>query len=153
MSLGTSAEEVRDGPVRGLALLRQALTEVSAGIRSPAEGDMKDLIKWARLPTPMFNPRLFLGRAFLASPDCWWPESGVAVEVDSRAWHLSPADWEKTQARHARMSAAGLIVLHFPPRRIRAQRSEVAAQIRSALAAGRGRPAAGAQGPARLIAG
>ncbi|MBO0815119.1 MAG: hypothetical protein J2P30_08230, partial [Actinobacteria bacterium] len=99
------ADEVRDGPVRGSALLRQALAEVGVGIRSPAEADLKDLIKWARLPMPMFNPRLFVGRAFLASPDCWWPESGVAAEVDSRAWHLSPRDWENTLARHARMSA------------------------------------------------
>ena len=134
------AEEVNHGPVRGSALLRQAMAEVRVGVRSPAEGDLKDLIKWARLPVPMFNPRLFLGRAFLASPDCWWPDSGVAAEVDSRAWHLSPRDWENTLARHARMSAVGIIVLHFPPRQIRAQRSSVAATIRSALAAGRGRP-------------
>jgi hypothetical protein len=133
-------EELEQGPKQGSALLRRALAEVADGARSAAEGQLHALIKWARLPVPMFNPRLFLGRAFLASPDCWWPESGVAAEVDSRAWHLSPRDWENTLARHARMSAAGIIVLHFPPRRIHAQRSEVAAEIRGALAAGRDRP-------------
>ena len=38
------------------------------------------------------------------------------------------------------MAAAGIIVLHFPPSRIYAERKEVIAEIRSALGAGRGRP-------------
>jgi len=134
------AEEVQAGPVRGSALLRRALAEVGDGVRSSAEADLRDLIRRARLPIPMFNPRLFAGPAFLAVPDCWWPDAGVAAEVDSRAWHLSPRDWERTLARHARMSAAGLIVLHFTPRQIRAEPRDVAAAIRSALAAGRNRP-------------
>jgi hypothetical protein len=133
-------EELAAGPVPGSALLRQTLAEVADGIRSTAEGDLRDLIVWARLPTPMFNPQLFVAGEFLASPDCWWPGSGVAAEADSRAWHLSPRDWEKTQDRHARMSAHGIIVLHFAPTRIRARRSEVAEIIRKALAAGQGRP-------------
>jgi len=120
-------------------LLRQALAEVADGIRSAAEGDLRDLIVWAHLPMPVFNPRLIVAGQFLAKPDCWWPESGVAAEADSRAWHLSPRDWEYTQARHARMSAHGIIVLHFAPARIRANRREVADTIRKALAAGTGR--------------
>ena len=63
----------------------------------------------------------------------------MAAETDSRAWHLSPRDWEYTQARHARMSAHGIIVLHFAPARIRAKPAEVADIVRRALAAGRGR--------------
>jgi hypothetical protein len=43
-------------------------------------------------------------------------------------------------ARHARMSAHGIIVLHFPPQRIRSQRRAVAGEIRRALAAGRQLP-------------
>jgi hypothetical protein len=37
------------------------------------------------------------------------------------------------------MSAHGIIVLHFPPARIRANRREVADTIRKALTAGRSR--------------
>jgi hypothetical protein len=135
------AEEVRGGPMKGSGLLRQALAEVSEGIRSTAEGDLRDLIVRARLPRPMFNPRLFAGRTFLGVPDCWWPESGIAAEVDSRAWHLSPRDWEQTLARHARMSAHGIIVLHFTPGQIRSARHEVTTAIGKALAAGRTLPA------------
>jgi very-short-patch-repair endonuclease len=62
--------------------------------------------------------------------------------MDSREWHLSPRDWERTLARDARMSAQGIIVLHFPPRRLSAEPRLVADEIRSALEAGRrrGRP-------------
>jgi hypothetical protein len=60
------------------------------------------LIKRAGLPMPLFSARLFAGQDFLAVPDCWWPDAGVAAEVDSREWHLSPRDWENTLARPAR---------------------------------------------------
>jgi len=43
-------------------------------------------------------PRAVADAVFLAMPDAWWPAAGVAVEVDSREWHLSPADWERTCA-------------------------------------------------------
>ena len=42
-------------------------------------------------------------------------------------------------ARHARMSAQGIIVLHFTPAQIRTERKDVASIIRKALAAGAGR--------------
>jgi len=139
-SISHLAEELADGPIRDSALLRQALAEVAEGVRSVAEADLRTLIVKARLPTPMFNPRLIVDGEFLAQPDCWWPESGVAGEADSRAWHFSPDAWEQTMARHARMSAHGIIVLHFPPRRIRYQPAEVANIIRRALVSGRKLP-------------
>jgi hypothetical protein len=134
------AEELATGPIRDSALLRQALAEVAEGVRSVAEADLRALIVKARLPTPMFNPRLIVDGEFLAKPDCWWPASGVAGEADSQAWHFSPHDWEATMARHARMSAHGIIVLHFAPKQIRYQREQVASMIRQALASGRELP-------------
>jgi hypothetical protein len=131
--------ELEDGPMQGSALLRRALTEVADGIRSGAEGDLRDLIKRARLPMPMFNARLYAGSSLIAVPDCWWPESGVAAEVDSREWHFSPRDWELTMRRHESMGAHGIITLHFTPRRIRDEAASVVTAIRDALAAGRGR--------------
>ena len=62
----------------------------------------------------------------------------MAAEVDSRQWHLSPGDWERTLARHARMTAQGILVLHFPPAKVRDQPGLVVREIRSALAASRG---------------
>ena len=95
-------EELEQGPEAGIGFAPASLAEVADGVRSAAEGQLHALIKRAGLPLPMFNPRLFVGRAFLAVPDCWWPDAGVAAEVDSRAWHLSPREWEK----HARPAGA-----------------------------------------------
>jgi hypothetical protein len=85
----------------------------------------------------MFNARLFAADgSFIAKPDAWWPSPGAAAEVDSREWHLKPADWERTMARHARMSGHGILVLHFTLRQIRSQPMAVAAAITDTLRAG-----------------
>jgi hypothetical protein len=134
------AAELSSGPVRRSAMFRSVLAEVADGVRSTAEGDLRRLIKTARLPMPLFNPSLYDGDTFIAKPDGWWPRAGVAAEVDSREWHLLPADWEKTMARHDRMAAAGIILLHFPPRQIRREPAKVAQMIRGALERGQMRP-------------
>jgi hypothetical protein len=126
--------ELGNGPRRGSAWLRRALAEVADGIRSGAEGDFRDLIRKARLPMPVFNAKLYAGREFLAVADAWWPEAGVAGEVESREWHLSPEDWEYTLTRSARLTSNGIMVLHFTPGQIRNEPARVAADIRSALA-------------------
>jgi hypothetical protein len=124
----------KTGPAAGTARVRVVLAEVADGVRSVAEADLRKLIIEMRLPTPLYNPDLYVGGRFLARPDAWWPEAGVAVEVDSIAWHLAPADYERTQVRHDRMIAQGIRVLHFTPRYLRTAKRDVAQQIRSTLA-------------------
>jgi hypothetical protein len=134
------AEEIAAGPARGSARARVILSELSDGVRSVPEADLRLLIKRERLPEPMYNPRLFAGHLFIAQPDAWWPNAGLAAEVDSREYHLLPRDWERTLERDARMAARGIVVLHFTPRRLRAEPKVVAAQIKSALEARNGIP-------------
>lgn len=125
--------ELDSGPVKGSALLREALTEVSEGIRSSAEADLRDLIMRAGLPMPMFNARLYEGGLLIAVADAWWADAGVAAEVDSREWHLSPQSWEQTMRRNARMTALGILA------------TEVIAAIRSAIRSRAGQRLAGIQ--------
>ncbi len=127
------ATEVRAGAPQGASALRAALEEVTAGIRSVAEGDLRKLIISGRLPEPLYNPRLFASDIFLAQPDAWWGDAGVAVEVDSREWHLLPPDLARTQARQSLMTAHGILVQPFAPSRIRADGTGVLAEIRAAL--------------------
>jgi very-short-patch-repair endonuclease len=129
--------ELSLGPVAGSALLRRVLGEVAEGVRSVAEGDLQDLIKQGRLPVPVFNARLYVAKVLLAVADAWWREAGVVAEVDSREWHLSPEEWERTLQRHAKMSAHGILVLHFTPKQLRTERAQVIATIKAALEAGR----------------
>lgn len=132
--------ELRSGPVQGSAFFRAALAEVTSGIRSSREAEMKDLIKRGRLPLPLFNARLYRGDELIAVADAWWPEAGVVAEVDSKEWHLSPKDWEKTMTRHARLTALGILVLHFTPRQIRHEPDQVLGIIRQTLASRRDHP-------------
>jgi hypothetical protein len=132
--------ELRERHSTGNALLRAVLAEVADGTESAAEGDLRDLISRSDLPVPFYNPTLFLDGKFLARPDAWWPEAAVAVEVDSKEFHLLPEDWEQTMRRHRRMSAGGLSVLHLSPRQLRAEPHQVLTDIAAALRAGRPAP-------------
>jgi very-short-patch-repair endonuclease len=138
-SVDLLAIELEEGPSRGSGLLRAALEEVRAGIRSAPEGDLRDLIRRAKIPMPVFNARLYCGGKLVAVADAWWEEAGVVAEVDSKEYHYSAEDWQRTMRRHDRLAAQGVLLLHFTPAQIRAAPEEVVAQVRAALAAGRGR--------------
>ena len=130
--------ELDAGPNRGSTLFREALADVADGIRSAAEGDLKDLLAKSGLPAPLFNASIYDGDGtFIARPDAWWQEKGVAVEVDSHEWHLSPHDHTRTLERQRRMGKRGILVLPFTPREIRTQPAKVIAAIRDALKSGR----------------
>jgi hypothetical protein len=130
--------ELDHGQSVGSRLFREALADVADGIRSTAEGDLKDLLAKSGLPAPLFNASIYDGDGtFIARPDAWWPERGVAVEVDSHEWHLSPHDHTRTLERQRRMGKHGIVVLPFTPREIRTQPADVINTIRHALETGR----------------
>lgn len=135
------AQEMKAGQRRSSSRLRAVLSEVADGMASVAEGDLRQLIKRAGLPEPMYNPDLYVGAKFLARPDAYWPEAGVAAEVDSREWHLAPEQWESTMARSSRMTAHGILVVHCAPKQLRTEGRRIAAELRSAIDNGRQRPA------------
>ena len=90
---------------------------------------------------PLFNPRLYLpSGAFLGCPDAWWPEAGLAVEIDSKRWHMSPEDWEHTMDRHARFGEHAIVTLHFSPYKLRAEQAFVITKLKNAYKAGTSRP-------------
>jgi hypothetical protein len=139
-AIGNLATELSQGPNKGSMLFREALADVADGIRSAAEGDLRDLLARSGLPMPLFNPWLYDEHGtFVARPDAWWPAHGIAVEVDSREWHTSPEDHAKTLARGRRMARYQIVVLRFTPRQIRTQPAEVRNDIRAALDGARGR--------------
>jgi len=135
------AAELGEGPAKGSVLFREAMAEVADGIRSAAEGDLRDLLARSGLPMPLFNPSVYdAAGIFIARPDAWWPGLGIAVEVDSREWHMSPEDHARTLARGRRMARHQIVVLRFTPRQIRTQRTAVISDIKAALEGARDRP-------------
>lgn len=140
-SIAAIRDELHDGPTRGSALLAAAVAEVSAGTRSAPEADLRILISRSGLPMPLFNPKLYLpDGTFIGTPDAWWPEAGVAVEVDSREWHFRATDWENTMNRHSDLGQYGIVTLHFSPRRLRKEPASVIDRIRNAIQTGSARP-------------
>jgi hypothetical protein len=135
------AEELRAGGLRDSALLRSVLTEVADGVRSAPEAELRALISEAGLPKPMFNPRLYLlDGTFIAKPDAWWPEAGVAIEIDSRRWHINPDDWEHTMDRHTELGQHSIVTLHFTPHKLRTDPAFVIAKMTGAYNSGITRP-------------
>ena len=134
-------EELEAGAPRSSALFREALAEVGDGVRSVAEADFRILIQRSGLPRPVFNARLFdADGIFIATVDAWWPEAGVAAEIDSRAYHLAAADQDRTTERHDRLTAHGILTLHFPPRRVKTDAPGIVSELRSAIDKGLTRP-------------
>ncbi|MER7001893.1 hypothetical protein ABT297_02420 [Dactylosporangium sp. NPDC000555] len=113
--------EVADARRGATPARRAAVEEVVAGVRSIAEGQARELLAGSTvLPAVAWNPRLTEPDGTrLPTPDGWIAEADLGVEVDSRAYHFSPDDWERTLRRHARLSEAGAVVLHFTPRQVR----------------------------------
>ena len=133
--------ELNEGPSAGSRGLRLALAEIGAGIRSSAEADLKHLIDCSDLEKPMYNPMLYdADGTFLGQPDAWWQRAGVAGEVDSREYHLSAEDYDKTTTRHNRMAARGINMLHWLPSTIKTSPARVLDDLRIALDSGNCRP-------------
>jgi hypothetical protein len=131
------AQELQQGPSNGARWYRMALAEVSEGIRSAAEAQLKRLIDRSDLDRPVYNADLYtLDGLFLGRPDAWFARAGVAGQVDSREYHLAAKDYEATTLRHNRMEAAGIHVLHWLPSTIKADPHRVIADLRDAIAAG-----------------
>jgi hypothetical protein len=133
--------ELNEGPTPGRRWYRMALAEISEGIRSGAEAQLKYLIERSDLERPVYNADLYtVDGIFLGRPDAWFALAGVAGEVDSREYHMGAKDYEETTKRHNRMEAAGIHVLHWLPSTIKAEPRRVIADLRAAIEAGNKRP-------------
>jgi hypothetical protein len=139
-SLSELIAEVNAGPRNNSGLFRKALAEVTGGVRSVAEVDLRKLLVKSGLPMPLFNHELWSGTEFVAKPDAWYPEFGIAIEVDSTEWHITPNDHQKDVRRQTRMGRHLIVVLRFKPWEIRHEPAKVIAAIADAIKRATGRP-------------
>lgn len=134
-------QELDAGNQRGSGLVREVLEEIADGIRSAVEGWGRDLYAHSGLPPMLWNPRLYFpsGR-FLASPDGYEPKAGLAWEQDSLEFH--PPEEDGTARRRADMVAAGVVVAHHRPGRLKREPQRVLEELRAyhRLAASRPTP-------------
>ncbi|MDN5857046.1 MAG: hypothetical protein L0H84_00340 [Pseudonocardia sp.] len=134
--------ELLAGCTRGRALPREVLEEISDGVRSVAEAKARVLVRGSGLPQPLWNPRLVDDETgqLIAVPDAWFDAAGVAWEIDSYEFHLSPQDYEKTLRRRRALTARGVVVVPHTPSQLTSDGKEVVgdlyAHVSRATAAG-----------------
>jgi hypothetical protein len=124
--------EILSGARQRSALSRLVLAEIS-------EGKAREVLRAQGVRAPAWNVHLYRpdGTKFL-SPDAYWADVAAAIEIDSFAWHLKPADYMQTMRRARRMTIGGVLVLPFAPTEIidapEAFAQEVEALLRVAAA-------------------
>lgn len=91
------------------------MREIRAGVRSVAEAQARAILSRSGLPQPVWNVTLRKARVVLAVVDAYWEAFGVVLEIDSMEWHLSPADYKKTQRRQRLLARSGLILIPISP--------------------------------------
>jgi hypothetical protein len=122
-----------------------ALVAVDVGLRSPAEKVNRDLILTSTvLPEPRWNQWLDLadGGALICAA-ALWEDAGMVEEVLGRKWHAWGEQFEKTEARRARLVAVDLVVQGATPTQLSRSGATVLARLERTylLNAGRGMPA------------
>lgn len=137
----TLRDELDRAGSRGTALSRRMLAEIDDKVRSMAQGWAKRLVQHAGLPMPAWRvPITSANGSHVATTDAWWDEVGLAWEVDSYAFDLSPADAKAALRRAARLTACGVLVVHTPPTQLRDEPDVVVELLRSAYEQASTRP-------------
>src|SRR4051812_34461140 len=97
--------------------------------RSDLERDFLDFCRDAGLPEPLVNTEV---AGF--EVDFVWHEQRLAVELDSREFHLTPAAFEQDRIRDAALQLAGYRVVRITHRRLANEPAAVADMLRALLA-------------------
>jgi very-short-patch-repair endonuclease len=121
---------------RGTGALRAILARRGAENR-PTESELEtrllQFLRRHRLPRPERQRTIFDQSGVVARVDFIYPAQRLIIEVDSRRYHSSPADWERDLRRRNRITSAGHLVLHATHHRMRADPRNLAAEIRRGM--------------------
>jgi hypothetical protein len=132
--------ELNTGTQRGTAIARRLLTEWT-NVRSMAEARAKDVSDLLPVRPSHWNVDLHdaTGR-YVACPDGWWDDVGLAWEIDSFEFHFARADYARTLDRNARYAAAGILVVQSLPSDLTRAPEAVLTNLRDAYRAAQARP-------------
>lgn len=134
-------KEIRLAQRRGTARIRLVGSEIVGGIRSSAEADVRQVLLDEGFPPALWNHDLLTADGeLIGCPDAWFDEEAVALEVDSREWHLDPQGWERTQRKRARCARFGIPTVPVTPQQLRLRRGQFLGDLHHALEAGKSRP-------------
>lgn len=110
------AAELRHGPRRGSAFLRQAIDEVGGGAWSAPEARAATLLRQAGAPPFKQNRRINLADGSYFYVDFLWRELRAVLEINSDVHHALAGDADGTSDRHLVLETNGYSVIHRTPR-------------------------------------
>ncbi|MBB5871188.1 hypothetical protein F4553_004567 [Allocatelliglobosispora scoriae] len=122
------ATELREGPRRGSLRLRQALDEISAGVRSAPEAELRELCSRSSvLPPIAWHPRLIGPHGDrLPTPTAWIGDVAIALQIES------PEDWHMHLQQRQAFADLGAQTLRFAPDQISGDPAAVRSTIEHA---------------------
>lgn len=128
--------ELDGAPSAGSRLPRQALADLAAGSRSASEARFLRLVRRSGLPLPELNGPVetSLGTRYV---DALWRGLGKGVEIDGRAYHLGPGQWQADLLRQNAIQATGIVLLRIAARRLWSEPATVIEEVRAFLTAAR----------------
>lgn len=97
---------------RGMKQLRQLVGLLADGAHSEAEQRLVQMLKEAGFTGFIVNHPVRIGRQ-LRRIDVAFPDVGVAVEIDGRAWHVTGRQFQRDRTRQTELVIAGWKVLTF----------------------------------------
>lgn len=121
---------------RGIAMLRALIGQQTGPqfSESEAERECRALLRRAGLPQPHTNVSVGPYRL-----DFFWPEEGVAIEVDGRAYHSSSSRFEGDRRKDNWLRVRGIEVVRLTWRQITRDATATAVLVGQTLALARAR--------------
>ncbi|MFI6446143.1 hypothetical protein [Kitasatospora sp. NPDC050543] len=117
--------------------IRAALDELLAAERESVLERIGELVDEWLLPVPLTGPELRMrGGTYIAVPDLYWPQAGVAVEVDSELRCVSEGEAAWVRGGQHRMEYLGVRVVYVSGRRLAAEPDVVGGELREAFVQG-----------------
>lgn len=117
--------------------VRAALDELLAAEREAVLERLGELVDEWLLPVPLTGPELRMrGGTYIAVPDLYWPQAGVAVEVDSELRCVSEGEAAWVRGGQHRMEYLGVRVVYISGARLVTEPDAVGAELRAAFVAG-----------------
>ncbi|ONI88468.1 hypothetical protein ALI22I_19120 [Saccharothrix sp. ALI-22-I] len=126
---GVPLSDLGPGLSRGSEPARQVLAELADGVRSVPQAWARAVLDDLPLPAPSWGVPLHTaeGRP-LGTADAWWDDLGLAWQFNT------------PRSRTERLTAAGVVVLHTTPTRLRQSPTAVAQDLLRAAAQAADRP-------------
>ncbi|MFJ7247902.1 hypothetical protein ACIQWA_25190 [Kitasatospora sp. NPDC098652] len=131
------AAELIESGLTGEPRVRAALDELLAAERDFVLEQVDRLVDEWLLPAPLVAPELRMrGGTYIGVPDLYWPEQGVAVEVDSDLRCVSEGEAAWVRGGQHRMEYLGIRVVYVSGARLAADPEAVGGELREAYRAG-----------------